>query len=76
MSSTELVEVGDLFNIGIGFGDSAVCKVIRIEEPYMADESVIAVLEMVEYGGPLQRQHISTLQNIKNNNSQDYIGKE
>ena len=67
------VEVGDLFIMGIGFGDSALCEVVKIENDIM--NGCQAVLEMVEYGGPLHRMYISRLQELKNNKSEYYRGK-
>lgn len=48
------VKVGDIYNIGIGHGDSADCEVVKIDKD-------TAVLEMIEYGGPLMRKPITSL---------------
>jgi len=49
------VKIGSIYNIGIGFGESADCEVVKIIDDY-------AVLEMIEFGGPMQRVQLTSLQ--------------
>jgi len=53
------VEIGDVYNIGIGYGEEARCIVIKIEDDITNGKQ--AILEMIDFGGPLQTQYVETL---------------
>ena len=54
------VKVGDIYNIGIGFGESADCIVIEIIKGNSEGDQ--AKLEMIDFGGPAQICYVSYLQ--------------
>lgn len=58
------VQIGDIFNIGIGYGETANCEVKKIEKDRLNGDQ--AVLEMIEFDGPLQRISVASLEEMGN----------
>ncbi len=53
------VEIGAVYNIGIGFGADADSEVVNIiSDPANGDQ---AVLEMLDFGGPRMRKPVAML---------------
>ncbi len=67
MANNKKVEIGNIYNMGIGLGDSADCEVIRIEKDSRNGD--MAVLEMVEFGGPLQKVSVAHLESKETTSS-------
>jgi len=74
MTNTKKVEIGNIYNIGIGNGDSADCKVIRIEADSTNGDQ--AVLEMIEYGGPKQKRPVAFLEEKEVVNSEKSVDSQ
>ena len=55
-----MVKIGAIYNIGIGNGDRANCEVVRIDKDAVNGD--IAILEMVNFGGPRQTVFVASLE--------------